>query len=281
MIVSVFTLVFRDLPLLEALNAVKEAFEKSGTGLPPDASLWLKHQDEPVLDTSDPSSIEGIKEQYEEAGVQGRGIFFAHDYPKDDETLEEAKRKVDAAVSLGAEESLILCPWPYRGGLGKFIPPEEYYEAVLTFTRHVLPLADYAHEKGHRLSFKPHCGLVSDARSGWEFAGRYDHPAMRICYDAANVSFYEGVDPTSGLELAAPFVSSIILKDHVGGHWEAGFPDPGKGDIDHNRVMKIVRDAGFDGPVVVEKVDGESRDEKVAHLSEVLQFAKSLVESAG
>lgn len=278
--VSAFTLIFRDLSLPDALSAVREAFEKSGTGLPAAASLWLKHQDQAVLDASDPTSVQKIADAYAEAGVEVGGIFFAHDYPADDAGLEEAKRKVDAAVSLGAEESLVLCPWPYRGGLGKFVPPEEYYQTILTFTRHILPLADYAHEKGHRLSFKPHCGLVSDARSGWEFAARFNHPAIRLSYDAANVSFYEGVDPKSGLDLAAPFVSSVILKDHVGGHWQPGFPDPGKGAMDHPGVMKILRNAGFDGPVVIEKVDGETRNEKVEHLADVLRFAKTLVEQS-
>ena len=154
--ISAFTLIFRDLSLADALAAMKEAFDRSQTGLSAAASPWLKHQDQPVLNASDPASVKKIADEYEKAGVEVGGIFFAHDYPKDEATLDEAKRKVDAAVSLGAEESLILCPWPYRGGLGKFVPPEEYYETVLTFTRHVLPLADYAQEKGHRLSFKPH-----------------------------------------------------------------------------------------------------------------------------
>ncbi|MBN1809247.1 MAG: sugar phosphate isomerase/epimerase [Planctomycetes bacterium] len=276
---SAFTLIFRDIPLPAALKAVSKAFELSGTGLPPDASLWLKHEDKPIIDAANEFAWEHIQDEYEKAGVH-ISLYFAHDHPRDNQTLDIARRHVDAAVGLGAEESLILCPWPYRGGLGKFLAPAEYYGEVLTFTEFILPLADYAASLDHRLSFKPHCGLVSDARSAWEFAARYNHPAMRICYDATNVRFYEGIDPTCGLELAAPFVTSLCMKDHVGSRWHAEFPDPGKGEIDHKAVFNILAAAGFNGPVVVEKVEGETTEEKVRHLAEVLKYLQSIRASA-
>ena len=272
---SAFTLIFRDISLPDALAAVKRAYDESETGMKPDASLWLKHQEKPVLDPMENSSVDAILDAYREAGVTAT-MYFAHDYPKDDNSLEIAMKHVDAAVKIGAEESLLLCPWPYRGGLGKFIPPLEYYKEIVTFTEHIIPLADYAREKKHRLSFKPHCGLVSDGRSAWEFAARYDHPAIRICYDATNVRFYEGVDPLVSLDLAAPLISSLCLKDHRGSRWHAEFPDPGKGEIDHQGIMDMVVAAGFDGPVVIEKVEGETVDERVTHLAEVLRFVKSL-----
>jgi len=275
MYASAFTLIFRDIPLSEAVAAIKEGFRKSETGMEPNASLWLKHQDKAVIDPSNQYSWEHVQDEYRSAGVK-MGIYFVHDYPADNQSLDTARQHVDAAAGLGAEESLVLCPWPYRGGLGKFVPAKEYYNAVLTFTEFIYPLADYAAEKGHRLSFKPHCGLVSDARSAWEFAARYNHPAIRVCYDATNVRFYEGIDPVIGLELAAPFVSSVCLKDHIGSRWHAEFPDPGKGEIDHKGVQRILENAGFDGPLVIEKVEGETTEEKISHLAETLKFVKTL-----
>jgi len=272
---TVFTLIFRDIALPDALAAVKRAYDESETGMKPDASLWLKHQEKPVLDPMENGSVDSVIDAYNEAGVSAT-MYFAHDYPKDENSLQIAMKHVDAAAKIGAEESLLLCPWPYRGGLGKFIPPLEYYKEIVTFTEYIIPLADYAKDRNHRLSFKPHCGLVSDARSAWEFAARYNHPSMRICYDAANVKFYEGVDPKVSLDIAAPLISSLCLKDYRGNRWQGQFPDPGKGDVDHRGIMDMVVAAGFNGPVVVEKVEGESMDDRVTHLASVLRFVKSL-----
>ena len=84
-------------------------------------------------------------------------------------------------------------------------------------------------------------------------------PRFQICWDAGNVSFYEGIWPDPDLPDLVPHVKAVCLKDHKGGRGEANFPPPGQGQIDHAEMFRTLFAGGFSGPLAVERVDGTDR----------------------
>jgi sugar phosphate isomerase/epimerase len=86
---------------------------------------------------------------------------------------------------------------------------------------------------------------------------------LKICWDAGNVSYYEGIYPDPDLPDLAPQVKAVCIKDHLGGRGEANFPVPGTGQIDHEAMFATLFGAGFDGPIAVERIDGRESAEKM------------------
>jgi sugar phosphate isomerase/epimerase len=123
------------------------------------------------------------------------------------------------------------------------------------------------------IALKPHTGITATAKDCLNVVRRIVSDRLKICWDAGNVSFYEGIYPDPDLPDLAPHVKAVCIKDHLGGRAEANFPVPGTGQIDHELMFRTLYDAGFDGPLVVERVDGregtaklspETVDERVA-----------------
>jgi sugar phosphate isomerase/epimerase len=92
---------------------------------------------------------------------------------------------------------------------------------------------------------------------------RLGSPAVRVIFDPGNVIYYEGVRPESDLPIVADLVRAICIKDHRGGRAELDFPTPGDGDIDHVAIFRTLRDHGFAGPCLIERIDGLSTPEEV------------------
>ena len=118
------------------------------------------------------------------------------------------------------------------------------------------PVCDQAAVLGINIVIKPHSGNTATALECRELVGTFHHPALGICYDAGNVHFYQGVEPHHDLPLAAEYVRAVCLKDHVGPRFHADFPPPGEGVVNHVALFQILTKAKFQGPMVIERVDG-------------------------
>ena len=100
-----------------------------------------------------------------------------------------------------------------------------------------------------------------------------------ICYDPGNIIHYTKGEhqPETDLDLLAPKVSNLIIKDCV---LENGNPDvmvtPGDGLVDFGRVIAILLDGGFQGPMYVECVGGVSLDEINHNVKSTLGFIRNL-----
>ena len=92
-----------------------------------------------------------------------------------------------------------------------------------------------------------------------DVAKRITSERFKICWDAGNVSFYEGIYPDPDLPDLAPYVKAVCIKDHKGGRAEADFPVPGSGQIDHEAMFRTLFGAGFSGPMCVELLHGRDR----------------------
>lgn len=107
------------------------------------------------------------------------------------------------------------------------------------------------------IALKPHTGITSTAKACMEVVQRIVSPRLRICWDAGNVSFYEGIYPDPDLPDLVPSVAAVCIKDHLGGRAANHFPVPGQGQIDHPAMFQTLFAAGFQGPLAVEKVEGQ------------------------
>jgi sugar phosphate isomerase/epimerase len=136
-----------------------------------------------------------------------------------------------------------------------------YYRALEQAVRH-------AERIGVTITLKPHTGITATAKSCLDVVARIRSERLKICWDAGNVSFYEGICPDPDLPDLAPHVRAVCIKDHRGGRAEANFPVPGQGQVDHQAMFATLVHAGFRGPIALERVDG--RDDASAMPPELI-----------
>lgn len=77
-----------------------------------------------------------------------------------------------------------------------------------------------------------------------------DH--LRINYDTGNVIFYGDTEPYEDLERTVGYVDFIHLKDKKGADDEWDFPAIGDGKLDYQRIVDILKEGNFTGPISVE-----------------------------
>jgi sugar phosphate isomerase/epimerase len=138
---------------------------------------------------------------------------------------------------------------------------DAYYRSLEQAVRH-------AEQIGVTITLKPHTGITATAKACLDVVARTRSQRLKICWDAGNVSFYEGIWPDPDLPDLAPHVRALCIKDHRGGRAEANFPVPGEGQIDHEAMFRILFGGGFRGPIALERVDG--RDDAAAMPPELI-----------
>jgi sugar phosphate isomerase/epimerase len=137
----------------------------------------------------------------------------------------------------------------------------EWQPEVARFYSGLEKAVRHAESIGVTITLKPHTGITANAKSCMQVVKKVVSERLKICWDAGNVSFYEGIYPDPDLPDLAPLVRSVCIKDHLGLRGEANFPVPGQGQVDHELMFRTLFSAGFNGPMSVERVDG--RGEKV------------------
>ncbi|WP_435017825.1 sugar phosphate isomerase/epimerase family protein [Tundrisphaera sp. TA3] len=101
-------------------------------------------------------------------------------------------------------------------------------------------------------------------------------PNLKVNFDPANMLLYDMGDPIRAVEILGPDIRSVHVKDAkrptVPGQWGQEVP-LGEGEVDIPRFLKALRDAGYAGPLVVEREVGDQagRLRDVAHGLELLR----------
>ena len=140
---------------------------------------------------------------------------------------------------------------------------------------------DYVASKGLAITMKPHGGFAMTIADLIDVHDKVNHPAFGICLDPGNIIYYSVGKhrPETDLAELAPRVTTVIVKDCV---IRDGEPDvmivPGDGLVDFDTVFDVLFDAGFDGPMSVEKVPGESVEELDSNFRRALQFIRKQLE---
>jgi sugar phosphate isomerase/epimerase len=246
------TLPYRSFPLSRALEGIRKAGYRyvmpTGT-----------HERKPVIvPTLTSAERAELKRQFKDAGLEPFMAFagLGMDIRKPD-GMKTYLGELDLAAELGMKTVVGAGPWYYT----KFpnVPKrardwekecDEFYAALEQGVRH-------AESIGVTITLKPHTGITATAAACLKVVKRIVSDRFKICWDAGNVSFYEGINPDPDLPDLAPYVKAVCIKDHQGGRAEADFPVPGSGQIDHALMFRTLFAGGFSGPLALERVDGK------------------------
>jgi sugar phosphate isomerase/epimerase len=185
-----------------------------------------------------PEYLEGLKKRI---AARGLTVNMAALRPKSDLPLDaqikDLRQQIDNAKFLGVEFLLTF-------GVEK----HEFYENYYNLMRDAAP---YSHERKLKLVLKPHGGASGAAEEIIRSIAKVGHPNYKVWFDAGNIIFYTGKDP---LEQLKPIVEQVIgfcAKDcdRQGGSVWLEF---GTGKVDFQAVFSALKQAGFNGPVMVE-----------------------------
>jgi L-ribulose-5-phosphate 3-epimerase len=157
----------------------------------------------------------------------------------------------------GLDHGLAVVRWAERFGLpivntavGGHAPDVDESESA--FLANIGTLADAAQAAGIIIALEIHGDLMASGERSLPLLDRIGHPAVKVNYDTANVEYYAGTAAVDDLPAIADRVAHVHLKDARGGKGSWDFPAIGQGHVDFERVLGILRDAGYDGPYSVE-----------------------------
>lgn len=252
------TLPYAKQPFARALEGIARA----GYGA---VALWPVHEGNAAFDPERPGEAARLAAQLRRHGLQPV-MLVGTQYLEPAQPLARAERALAFAAEAGIPEVLTLGVWGYRRFPDEPLSSAEMAPKHAAFVERLRALAPTAARLGVTITLKPHTG---DTATGPILANtlvEIDSPQVCASYDPGNVRFYEGVAPEEDIEpllasgpSSAPRLFSLIAKDHRGARAEADFPIPGEGEIDFARLFARLREAGYSGPVVVERADGRDR----------------------
>ncbi len=85
-------------------------------------------------------------------------------------------------------------------------------------------------------------------------------PNLKVNFDPANMLLYDMGDPIRAVEILGPDIRSVHVKDArrptTPGQWGEEVP-LGQGEVDIRRFVRALKEAGYSGPLVVEREVGD------------------------
>lgn len=250
------TLHYREYPLGRALEGIR----KAGYDF---ISFGTTHEGAPVPShTMTDEEIAQIKGRIADAGLQARSGIIGHGVRiTEDGGVDAFRRELDQFAALGCERLVAAGPWYYAKWPTEIMPPDEWQAACDAWYGAMEKALPHAEALGVIICVKPHTGLCGHSGLVMPVLKRLPSPSLKVCWDAGNVSFYEGVCPDPGLPAIAEHVKCVCLKDHRGPRANPVFPPLGEGNVDHDEYFALLAAAGFDGVMMIEKA-GQREDEQ-------------------
>lgn len=107
-----------------------------------------------------------------------------------------------------------------------------------------------------------------------EFITKLDHPAIGVNFDPANMILYGKGNPIEAVQTLAPWIKQVHIKDAVQpqtpGTWGSEVPWS-KGDAGGEKFLDTLSQAGFNGPLAIEREAGNQRLEDITETVEILK----------
>ena len=147
------------------------------------------------------------------------------------------------------------------------------------FMRLMKAAAPFAEERKLQLVVKPHGGISAAGVDLLRVLDTVGHPNFKVWYDAGNIIYYTGKDPVEEYGPVAKHVTGFCAKDCLGvkGEVMAQF---GTGKVDFKAMFKAMKDAGFNGPIMVEGIKVEEDHAATArNARQNLEFLKATISS--
>lgn len=100
-----------------------------------------------------------------------------------------------------------------------------------------------------------------------EFLDRLAAPNVGVNFDPANMLLYGKGDPVEAIRVLLPYLKQVHVKDAVAsvtpGQWGTETV-VGAGQVDWPAFLGVLADAGYDGPLCIEREGGEDRAADIA-----------------
>ena len=184
---------------------------------------------------------EYLAELKKKIAARGLAVNMAALRTKDDLPLEaqikDMRKQIENAKFLGVEFLLTF-------GVNK----QEHFENYYALMRDA---AAYSQEHKLKLVLKPHGGASGASEEIVRCMEKVKHPNFKIWFDAGNIIFYTGKDPLEQLKPIVQHVTGFCAKD-CDGQKGSVWLEFGKGKVDFPGVFAEMKNAGFNGPVMVE-----------------------------
>lgn len=261
---------------------MKYSFERALQGISQagyqHVAFGLPHAGEEVPDPSDPKSSQRVKDLLEKYQLNPV-MLISNAQLAPGQSLETAKQRIAFAKELGIEELLSVGVWNYRKFPEEPLPEEEFQRKHEAFVQRFREVGALAEQEGITITIKPHGGNTATARHIKQTLNEIGSAAVRASYDPGNVHYYEGVKSSTDFPHIVEATASFIAKDHAGSRLQLYFPIPGEGDVDFIRQFKELKAARFNGPIVIERVDGNPMEPmSLEQIDQSIQLARVSLE---
>jgi sugar phosphate isomerase/epimerase len=143
--------------------------------------------------------------------------------------------------------------------------PDERKAAVIENLRRLAPVAE---STGVYVALETQDDLTAFAEAAAELLSDVGSEWVCLNLDAANMLYWQGVDPLSEIDGLAPHIRHVHLKDKIGGKGEYNFPPLGDGEIDWATILDSLSKSGFNGPIVLDPEVWRERDKTAAEIEE-------------
>ncbi len=189
-----------------------------------------------------PDDIARTRSMFEDAGIEivsvDSSASFSHrEEEKLQAAIEEARDYIILAKQLGA---------PMVRVFGGQIPDEVTFGAGTNQLVHYLSQSgDFARETGVILALETHDSFLT-GKAVSAVMKKTNHDSVKVIWDISNC-FRAGEPIEDTAELLAPYIIHVHVKDSNLVDGEEKLTYIGEGDIPLQKVLRILRDMGYDG----------------------------------
>ena len=190
------------------------------------------------LASTDGAYLDGLKRTLARSGLTANmgALRSRHDVPLED-TVKSLRKEIDNAAFLGLKYVMTF-------GIDDPAQFDHYFQSMARAAAH-------GAEKGVQVVMKPHGGSSGAADEIIAAMKKVGHPNFKIWYDAGNIIHYTGKDPVEELRPIVQHVTGFCAKDCAEPKGDVMIQF-GAGKVDFAGVFRVLKSAGFDGPVMVE-----------------------------
>jgi len=125
-------------------------------------------------------------------------------------------------------------------------------ENEAAFLGNIGSMADEAERAGVVIGLEIHGDIMATGEVTLPLLEKIGRDSVKINYDTANVVFYSGDSAVEDLPKVVDQIVHVHLKDTTGGKGVWDFGAIGTGNVDFENVLRILREAGYEGPYSVE-----------------------------
>lgn len=242
------TLPYYEYPFERALQGIAEAGYRY-------VAFGTQHCGTSVPNEEDAMEAVRLRSLFQDYGLHPE-VLFAHSQFHPDLPASRAIRMLELAHELEIAEVNTLGFWGYHEFPHKPLSSEEFDALNDRFIARCQSLALEAERLGVTITLKPHTGNTATGPILSDTLSRIGSPWVKACYDPGNVGYYEGLDPETDFPAIMSETVSIVAKEQgKRGLRNYDFAVPGEGDYDFAGMFALAKMNGFDGPVIVEKLD--------------------------